>query len=247
MKVLILAEDFVKDEFLLQPIIQAMMKSVGKPKAKVKVCRDPRFHGTGEALKWEYVEQALRRHRGMVDLFLLCVDRDGNAHRHVVLGNLENEAKAVIGEGRAFLAENAWQEVEVWVLMGHELLPITPARKFRMLLHINPTRQRGKRTGSLARASGWYMTFFAAGVITNKIRLVKACQLSTPTTLEKTSNGTIPYRCAEQDSLNLSGTCCCGQIRGRLRDQDQSWTYTDNRQSHFPAWRLTRSPNKRSA
>ena len=42
---------------------------------------------------------------------------------------------------------------------------ITPARKFRMLLHINPTRQRGKRTGSLAHASGWYMTFFAAGVI----------------------------------------------------------------------------------
>ncbi len=34
-----------------------------------------------------------------------------------------------------------------------------------MLLHINPTRQRGKRTGSLAGALGWYMTFFAAGVI----------------------------------------------------------------------------------
>jgi len=34
-----------------------------------------------------------------------------------------------------------------------------------MLLHINPTRQRGKCTGFLARASGWYMTFFAAGVI----------------------------------------------------------------------------------
>ena len=34
-----------------------------------------------------------------------------------------------------------------------------------MLLHINPTRQRGKRTGSLARALGWYLTFFAAGVI----------------------------------------------------------------------------------
>jgi hypothetical protein len=46
---------------------------------------------------------------------------------------------------------------------------ITPARKFRMLLHINPTRQRGKRTGSLARASGWYMTFFAAGVIRTPI------------------------------------------------------------------------------
>ncbi len=39
-----------------------------------------------------------------------------------------------------------------------------------MLLHINPTRQRGKRTGSLARASGWYMTFFAAGVILLNLR-----------------------------------------------------------------------------
>ena len=41
---------------------------------------------------------------------------------------------------------------------------ITPARKFRMLLHINPT-PAGKRTGSLAGTSGWYMAFFAAGVI----------------------------------------------------------------------------------
>jgi hypothetical protein len=38
-----------------------------------------------------------------------------------------------------------------------------------MLLHINPTRQRGKRTGSLAGASGWYMTFFAAGVIADAV------------------------------------------------------------------------------
>jgi hypothetical protein len=45
-----------------------------------------------------------------------------------------------------------------------------------MLLHINPTRQRGKRTGSLARASGWYMTFFAAGVI---LAMMRACLAST--------------------------------------------------------------------
>lgn len=139
MKVLILAEDFVKDEFLLQPIIQAMMKSVGKPKAKVKVCRDPRFHGTGEALKWEYVEQALRRHRGMVDLFLLCVDRDGNANRQVVLGNLEDQAAAVTGKGRAFLAENAWQEVEVWLLMGHDLPPKWDWKKIRKETHPKET------------------------------------------------------------------------------------------------------------
>ncbi len=48
-----------------------------------------------------------------------------------------------------------------------------------MLPHINPTRQRGKRTGSLARASGWYMTFFAAGVIRFCDAPTTECQVST--------------------------------------------------------------------
>jgi hypothetical protein len=108
---------------LLQPIIEAMMKEVGKPRVKVKVCKDPRFHGTSEALRWEFVEQALSRHRGMFDLCLLCVDRDGDANRQAKLANLENQAENVIGGGRAFLTENAWQEVEVWLLMGHDLPP----------------------------------------------------------------------------------------------------------------------------
>jgi hypothetical protein len=134
-RVLILAEDFVKDQLLLQPIIEAMMKEVGRPRAKVKVCRDPRFHGTGEALKWEFVEQALSRHRGMFDLCLLCVDRDGDRHRQAKLSNLENQAKNVIGDGRAFLAENAWQEVEVWLLMGHRLPPRWDWRTIRQEIH----------------------------------------------------------------------------------------------------------------
>src|SRR5580700_10029124 len=112
-----------------------MMKELGRPRAKVKVCKDPRFHGTGEALKWEFIEQALSRHRGMVDLFLLCVDRDGDANRQAKLGYLENQAKNVIGEGRAFLAENGWQEVEVWLLMGHELPHKWDWRKIRKEIH----------------------------------------------------------------------------------------------------------------
>ena len=84
---------------------------------------DPRFRGTSQALRWEFIEQALSRHRGMVDLFLLCVDRDGDPNRQAKLENLENQAKTILGEGRAFLAENAWQEVEVWLLMGHDLPP----------------------------------------------------------------------------------------------------------------------------
>jgi hypothetical protein len=118
--VLVLAEDFVKDEHVLQPIIKAMMKAVGKPQANVAVCRDPRFHGTGEALKWTWIKQALDRHR-KVDIFLLCVDRDGNKDRRVALDDLEKKAMNELGANVAFLAENAWQEVEVWLLAGHDL------------------------------------------------------------------------------------------------------------------------------
>ena len=71
----------------------------------------------------------------MFDLCLLCVDRDGDAHRRAKLANLENQAKNVIGEGRAFLAENAWQEVEVWLLMGHDLPRKWDWRKIREEIH----------------------------------------------------------------------------------------------------------------
>lgn len=121
MKVLILTEDFVKDEHVIQPIIEAMFKALNKPKTKVVVCKDPRFHGTSQALKWEWIRQALDRHRGMIDIFLLCVDRDGEQNRQTVLTALENQAAAEIGPSRAFFAENAWQEVEVWLLAGHTL------------------------------------------------------------------------------------------------------------------------------
>jgi hypothetical protein len=121
LNVLILAEDPVRDGLVLKPIIEAMMKAVGKPQAYVEVCKDPRFRGTSQALKWEFVREALTRNEGMFHLYLLCVDRDGDADRQAVLDYLERQARAVVGEGRAFLAENAWQEVEVWLLMGHDL------------------------------------------------------------------------------------------------------------------------------
>lgn len=60
----------------------------------------------------------------MVRVFLLIVDRDGQPGRRQQLERLEGQAGAVLLEtNRVFLAENAWQEVEVWVLAGLEDLP----------------------------------------------------------------------------------------------------------------------------
>ena len=54
-------------------------------------------------------------------MFILCVDRDGIAGRKQQLEEIERQAARVLGERSYLLAENAWQELEVWVLAGHEL------------------------------------------------------------------------------------------------------------------------------
>lgn len=38
MNVLVIPEDFRKDQYMLKPIISAMMKKLGNPRAKVKIC-----------------------------------------------------------------------------------------------------------------------------------------------------------------------------------------------------------------
>jgi predicted ATPase len=115
MRILVIPEDFRKDQFILQPIITAMMEDIGMKRAQVRVLRDPLLGGISEALRMQNLTGIIERYRAMVDLFILCVDRDGNATRRSVLDNLEKQL------GVGFLAEHAWQELEVWVLGGHDL------------------------------------------------------------------------------------------------------------------------------
>lgn len=120
MNVLVIPEDFRKDQYVLKPIIAAMLKNLGIA-ARVEVCQDPLLGGINEALKWERIVDIIEQYDWKVQLFLLCVDRDGNPNRRSALSNLENKATEVLRTNRRFLAENAWQEVEVWVLAGHDL------------------------------------------------------------------------------------------------------------------------------
>ncbi len=122
MNVLVIPEDFRKDQYMLKPIIKAMLEERQKI-AKVVVCQNPLLQGVTEALKWERLRQIIDQYRYSVDLFLLCVDRDGLLNRKATLNQLEIQAKGVLNQGKFFLAENAWQEIEVWVLAGQN----TPA------------------------------------------------------------------------------------------------------------------------
>ena len=121
MKVLVIPEDFRKDQHMLKPIVESMMKAKGKT-AKVEVCKAPLLGGIVQALKWDRIKEIIGRYK-KIDLFLLCVDRDGEANRRIRLNELELKAADILPEGKAFLAENAWQEIEVWVLAGQRDLP----------------------------------------------------------------------------------------------------------------------------
>ena len=46
---------------------------------------------------------------------------DQHAQLTAALDQLEQKAAALLPVGRVLLGENAWQEVEVWVLAGHDL------------------------------------------------------------------------------------------------------------------------------
>jgi hypothetical protein len=123
MNVMIIPEDFRKDQFILQPIIAAMLAALGKPRAKVEVCRDPLLGGIAQALNVDELEQIVKD-RPTIDLFLLCVDRDGEQGRRDQLNRLEAALQPKVQKaGGTFLGENAWQEIEVWTIAGHQLLP----------------------------------------------------------------------------------------------------------------------------
>jgi len=121
MNVLVIPEDFRKDQYIVRPLVQRMLAEVGKPNANVRVCFDPLLGGIGEALKWNNIKEILDLYP-MVHVFLLLVDRDGVPGRRQSLDSLETRAANVLDESRVLLAENAWQEIEVWAIAGQRLL-----------------------------------------------------------------------------------------------------------------------------
>ena len=124
MKILVIPEDFRYDQYVLEPIITAVMKAVGKPNAKVEICRQPLLGGIRKALKWSNQLEIINQYKYRIDLFLLCVDRDNDLKREKDLRNLERLAAQELAKNskkQLFLAVQAEQELEVWVLAGQNL------------------------------------------------------------------------------------------------------------------------------
>ena len=117
MNVLIIPEDFRNDQYILKPLFSRLFQSIGRRRVHVDICRDPLLGGVEEALKSERITEVIGKHGGMTDIFILCIDRDGKEGRRQRLDQIEAE----FGDVRVFLAENAWEEIETWILAGLNL------------------------------------------------------------------------------------------------------------------------------
>ena len=117
MNVLVIPEDFRKDQYILKPLFERLFTAFGRRSAKIRVCQDPLLGGIGEAMKAERIAEIVSRYEGMTHIFILCVDRDGEVGRRQGLDSLEGE----FGSDRTFVAENAWEELETWALAGLDL------------------------------------------------------------------------------------------------------------------------------
>ena len=123
MRVLVIPEDFVKDQYILKPLVETIMRTIGKPQAKITICMNPRLAGIGQALQWRRINDIIEAYKGMYDIFLLCVDRDGEENRRAKLENIEQEARQILDPKQVLFAVLAWQKVEIWALAGCRDLP----------------------------------------------------------------------------------------------------------------------------
>ena len=114
MRVLLIPEDFRNDQYILKPIFKRLFSDLGRPTLRVEVCLEPLLGGVQEALKTERLRDVVQQYP-TVNIFILCVDRDGEEGRRQRLNEIEAEF------GDTFVAENAWEEVETWVLAGVKL------------------------------------------------------------------------------------------------------------------------------
>ena len=121
MNVFVIPEDFRKDQYIIKPLFTRLFQRLGAPSVEVTICREPLLGGIGEALKLERIAEIVDQQAPMRDIMVLCVDRDGEVGRRQRLDDIEAAIQAQFGDRVRFFAENAWEELETWVLAGLNL------------------------------------------------------------------------------------------------------------------------------
>jgi hypothetical protein len=113
-RVLVIPEDPTNDRYILTPLVERLMAECGKPRAKVQFLPNPRVRGYKHAK--EVIRNEVFELYGHMDLVLFLPDADGK-DRSEEFAALEGEART---HQICLLCCAAVQEVELWLLAGHQ-------------------------------------------------------------------------------------------------------------------------------
>lgn len=128
MKALVIPEDPTLDQYILKPIVERLFGDLER-KVRVEVLSNPRLHSVEQALDQRILEDIVATYR-MFDLFLVLVDRDGDAEARPSRAR----AREASFEGRLLVCL-AIEEVEVWMLALHRERVPAPWRDVRAEPH----------------------------------------------------------------------------------------------------------------
>ncbi|MCP4657613.1 MAG: hypothetical protein GY856_19580 [bacterium] len=128
MKVLVVPEDPTYDQYILKPIVERIFRDLDRS-VRVQVLRNPHLRGVTQALDSVVLADIVENHE-MIKLFLVLVDRDGDAERRPARARALENAHP----GRLVVCL-AIEEVEVWMLAIHREKLSAPWSKVRSEHH----------------------------------------------------------------------------------------------------------------
>lgn len=122
LNVLIITENDTYDQHIARPVITKILSDTGKSRAKIGVCARPRFDGIEDCTNTDKLVHEVISTYSMVDIFILLVDRDLEPGRDMKLARVEDEVRQYLKPNQFFITGQAFQEIEVWAIAGHDLL-----------------------------------------------------------------------------------------------------------------------------
>ena len=128
MKVLVIPEDPILDQYILKPVVERIFSDLSKA-PRVTILSRPRLRGVAEALNAAVIARIVAAYP-MNDLFLVIVDRDGDETRSRI-----GAAREAEHQGRLFFCL-AIEEVEIWMLAIHHGLLPSPWREVRAEVNV---------------------------------------------------------------------------------------------------------------
>jgi hypothetical protein len=154
-RVLVIPEDPVKDRYILKPLVEQLFADLGRPQARVEVLENPRLRGVSEALSQQVLADIVDGPRnGMIDLFLVLIDRDGDRPGVAIEREREHPKRLHVCL--------AIEEIEVWMLALHRDRVAAPWSTVRAEPHpkeafAEPFLSEHAPKGSPGRGRAWAM------------------------------------------------------------------------------------------